>query len=80
MANPTLTLCWSNKSVYELVGSWSQHVAIWMSVSHRSVQVMRYEDMLKSPVKVFVAVVGFQRFKPATEQLQRAIEKSSSPI
>jgi hypothetical protein len=67
----------SESSVYEFIGSWTTHVASWMSVSHRPVYVMRYEDVLQAPSKVFGGLARFLRLAPSPEQLKAAIEKSS---
>ena len=77
MANP---MQWCNpmeNQVYEPMGSWSAHVASWMAVFDRPVFVMRYEDMLRSPLEVFGRLAGFLRLAPTGDQLQRAIDKSS---
>src|SRR5690554_6674861 len=39
----------TDKSVYEIYGSWSQHVESWTRTRHRAIHVMRYEDMLVDP-------------------------------
>jgi hypothetical protein len=36
----------SEKHVYEVYGSWSQHVLSWTRKPHPAIYVMRYEDML----------------------------------
>ena len=36
-------------SVYEVYGSWSQHVESWTRKPHEAIYVMRYEDMLADP-------------------------------
>jgi hypothetical protein len=43
----------SDKQVYELYGSWSQHALSWTRKPHRAIYVMRYEDMLAEPHKTF---------------------------
>ncbi len=48
-----------------------------MSVPHRPVLLLRYEDMLTSPERSFGRLAAFLRLKPDADQLQRAIEKSS---
>ncbi|WP_298355286.1 sulfotransferase domain-containing protein [Rhodoblastus sp.] len=63
--------------VYEFVGSWSFHVASWLSVPHRPVIILRYEDLLAVPERNFARLASFLRLRPNREQLQRAIEKSS---
>jgi hypothetical protein len=77
MADPILRSLISERNVSELVGSWSSHVASWMSIFDRPVFVMRYEDMLRSPLEVFGRLAGFLRLTPTRDQLQRAIDKSS---
>ncbi len=63
--------------VYEFMGSWSFHVASWLSVPHRPVIILRYEDLLAAPERSFGRLASFLRLKPTPEQLRRAIEKSS---
>lgn len=63
--------------VYEFTDSWSAHAASWMAISNRPVHVIRYEDMLRSPERVFGGLAKFLRIKHNPEQLMRAIEKSS---
>ena len=41
------------KQVYEVYGSWSQHVLSWTRKPHPAIYVMRYEDMLGEPAKNF---------------------------
>lgn len=77
MADPLFMSHGSEKVVHEFMGSWSAHVASWLSLSSRPVHVMRYEDMLKTPVRTFGALARFLRLDPTPKQLQRAIDKSS---
>lgn len=63
--------------VYEFMSSWSFHVASWISVPHRPVLILRYEDMLRTPERSFGRVAAFLRFEPDAQQLQRAITNSS---
>ena len=63
--------------VYEFLGSWSFHAASWMSVPHRPILLLRYEDMLTAPERTFGRLATFLRFKPNACELRRAIEKSS---
>lgn len=63
--------------VYEFMGSWSFNVASWLSVPHRPVIILRYEDLLAAPERNFARLASFLRLGPSREQLRRAIEKSS---
>jgi hypothetical protein len=77
MATPGLKTTGNERNVYEIIGSWSQHVASWMGVSGRPVHLVRYEDLLASPERNFALLAQFLRLAPSKEQLQRAIAKSS---
>jgi hypothetical protein len=77
MATPGLKTTGNERNVYEVIGSWSQHVASWMGMSGRPVHLMRYEDLLASPERNFALLARFLRPAPSREQLQRAIAKSS---
>jgi len=77
MAAPRAKSYGSERFVYEFIGSWSTHVASWMSISHRPVYVMRYEDMLGAPSKVFGGLARLLRLAPSPEQLKATIDKSS---
>jgi hypothetical protein len=67
----------SDKQVYELYGSWSQHVLSWTRKPHRAIYVMRYEDMLAEPQKTFGALARHLLFKPSESELADAIDRSS---
>jgi hypothetical protein len=67
----------NDKQVYELYGSWSQHVLSWTRKPHRAIYVMRYEDMLAEPQKTFGALARHLLFTPSDEQLSDAIDRSS---
>lgn len=63
--------------VYEFPSSWSFNVASWLSVPYRPILLMRYEDMLSSPQSSFGRLANFLRLRANSDQLSRAIEKSS---
>jgi hypothetical protein len=67
----------SEKQVYELYGSWSQHVLSWTRKPHPAIYVMRYEDMLADPQKTFGAFARHLLFKPSDDELADAIKRSS---
>ena len=77
MADPVGNIGMGDRRVYEFMGSWSFHAASWMSVPHRPVLLLRYEDMIAAPERSFGRLAAFLRLKPDAGQLRRAIEKSS---
>jgi hypothetical protein len=64
-------------AVYEVQGSWSQHVWSWTRNANRALHVVRYEDLLADPKTAFEAMVRHLLLNPSRRQLTRAIEGSS---
>jgi len=67
----------TKKQVYEVYGSWSQHVLSWTRKPHPAIYVMRYEDMLGEPQRTFGALAWHLLFKPTEAELANAIGRSS---
>ena len=67
----------NDRSVYEVYGSWSQHVESWTRKTHRTIYVMRYENMLVDPVRIFGGLARHLLLRPTDAQLVTAIERSS---
>lgn len=67
----------TDKNVYEIYGSWSQHVESWTRKPHRAIYVMRYEDMLEDPHKIFGGLARHLLMTPTGDQLDLAIQRSS---
>ena len=64
-------------AVYEVQGSWSQHVWSWTRNPNRALRVVRYEDMLADPNKEFAALAEHLLLHPTRRQLAKAIKGSS---
>jgi hypothetical protein len=67
----------NDRAVYEVHGSWSQHVWSWTRNPHRALHVMRYEDMLADPNKAFGALARHLLLNATPRQLKKAVERSS---
>ena len=63
--------------VYEVYGSWSEHVGSWTRKPHEAILVVRYEDMLAKPAEIFGSIARHLRIEASSEQIHRAIELSS---
>ena len=63
--------------VYEVLGSWSQHVLSWTHKPHQALCVMRYEDMLATPERTFGELARHLLLTPTPGQLAGAIDRSS---
>jgi hypothetical protein len=77
MAMVGLETAVTDKSVYEIYGSWSQHVESWTHKPHRTIYVMRYEDMIANPFRAFGGLARHLLLRPTAEQLGKAIERAS---
>jgi hypothetical protein len=67
----------TDKAVYEVHGSWSQHVHSWTRNDNRALHVMRYEDLIAEPDKSFAALARHLLIGFTDSQLQTAIAHSS---
>ncbi len=63
--------------VSELMGSWSQNVETWTRRSLPGLHVMRYEDMMISPVAAFSGLVAFLRLKAPRRRIKEAVRTTS---
>ena len=66
----------SEQSVFQILGTWSQHVQSWTSSAPFRPLVLRYEDLVNRPVRTFekfVAALGLPR---NPERLCRAVRHS----
>ncbi|MGH6892785.1 MAG: sulfotransferase domain-containing protein [Dongiaceae bacterium] len=67
----------NDKLVQEIHKGWSTHVDSWTAQQRPGLAVLRYEDMLKNPIKAFSGLVSFMGLKPPRQRLERAIERAS---
>jgi hypothetical protein len=67
----------TDKAVYEVYGSWSQHVHSWTRKPHPAIYVMRYEDMVAEPTRTFGCLVRHMLLDATPGQLAEAIDRSS---
>ncbi len=64
-------------TVARVIGSWSEHVKGWTQTSHERYLIVRYEDMLTRPDKVFASIMKFIGMKKDLKALKRARQFSS---
>jgi hypothetical protein len=64
-------------SVYEVHGSWSQHVVSWTGKPHPAIYVMRYEDMQSDPERVVTGLACHLQLAASSLQIAEAIDRSS---
>lgn len=66
--------------VYELHGSWSEHVRSWTAMPNQSLHVVRYEDMANEPLRTFAGVAEFLGVPAAAARISGAAERSAFSI
>jgi hypothetical protein len=67
----------TDQFAYEFHGNWSTHVLSWTQQRHAGLHLLRYEDMLASPIKAFAPLVSFLGVNSPADRLARAIQYSS---
>jgi hypothetical protein len=60
-----------------IFSSWSENVKSWTERRHPAVLVVRYEDLIETPVDNFTGIANHTRQWPTQAQLKRAIELTS---
>ena len=66
--------------VYELHGTWSEHVKSWTGTPNQALHVVRYEDMAREPIQTFGAIAGFLGLRVGPERIAHAVERSSFAV
>ena len=64
-------------NVPQIITSWSMHVSSWTQNPEASRLVLRYEDILDNPKKIFRKVESFLGLKRDPNRLKSAIKNSS---
>ncbi len=77
MGTPGFQTRVDENAVYEIYGSWSEHVWSWTRASHPAMHLMRYEDMMDDPAKSFGNLARYLRLDASASQIELAIERSS---
>jgi hypothetical protein len=63
--------------VYELHGSWSEHVQSWTARPNQALHIVRYEDMSREPLRTFTGIAAFLGLPASPARIAGAIERSS---
>jgi hypothetical protein len=77
MAEDGFGMATTEKAVYYVTTSWSEHVESWTTRPDPTCLVVRYEDMLDTPVETFSALANHIMMPHTREQLRHAIELCS---
>jgi hypothetical protein len=77
MADPVAATGGTDQKVYEWHSSWSVHVQSWTSRPDRRLHVVRYEEMVEAPEKIFGSQIRWLGQEPPPERLKQAIRFSA---
>lgn len=67
-------------NVSQPLGSWTQNVESWTGKPNPRLHVLRYEDMLQTPLKAFTGVAKYLNLDASQSRIERAIENSSFKV
>lgn len=73
LGNENVATANDDRFVSQILGSWSEHVKGWADIKHERVLVVRYEDMIEKPAKVFVKIAKLAGLGQDRARVQRAI-------
>lgn len=81
MSDKTATLDhWAirrTSNIPQMVGSWSENVASWISDAPFPVHLVRYEDILRTPSSAFERILDFLGMAVAADRVAQAIDRAS---
>ena len=60
--------------LYQLLGSWNDHVKSWLHAKNLNVLMVRYEDLLTEPKTAFVGMLRFLRHEIDEDLVDMSIE------
>lgn len=69
-----------DRSVFQFLGSWHGHVASWLDAPGLNSHLVKYEDLLRNPVKAFGGVVSYLKLPRDPARLKKAVRFSSFKV
>lgn len=70
----------SPAAVFQILGTWTDHYRSWHGVDNFTPLTLKYEDMVKSPMKSFGAFMRYLGVPKNPARLKRAIKNSSFSV
>lgn len=70
----------TSAAVFQILGTWTDHYRSWHAVENFNPLTLKYEDMVKSPMKAFGAFMRYLGVPKNPERLKRAIKNSSFSV
>lgn len=66
-----------HQQIHQYIRSWTNHVKSWAGLDREKIRVVRYEDMLRTPLKTFTHIARFSDLDASTQSISNAIEQCS---
>lgn len=77
MNDPTGRTYTDEANIFEIHGGWSRHVESWTGHNSSALHWLKYEDLLRKPVKYFAEICSYLELDPPRARLRKAVEFSS---
>ena len=77
IASPNHHTPTTQAAIFQILGGWTNHYRSWFGVENFSPLLLRYEDMVHDPRKVFGRFMRYLGLPKNPERLKRAIRNSS---
>jgi hypothetical protein len=77
IASPSHRVNTTQQGIFQILGGWTNHYKSWFGVENFNPLFIRYEDMVRSPLKTFGRFSKFLGLPKNPERLKRAIRNSS---
>ena len=77
IASPSHRINTTQQGIFQILGGWTNHYKSWFGEENFDPLFIRYEDMVRSPLKTFGRFSKFLGLPKNPERLKRAIRNSS---
>ena len=77
IASPHHRINTTRQGVFQILGGWTNHYNSWFGVENFNPLFIRYEDMIRNPVRTFGKFMKFLGLPKNPQRLKRAISNSS---
>ncbi len=77
IASPYHRINTTQQGLFQILGGWTNHYNSWFGVENFNPLFIRYEDMIRNPVKTFGKFMKFLGLPKNPQRLKRAISNSS---
>jgi hypothetical protein len=77
MASPSHHTKTTSQAIFQILGGWTNHYRAWFGVENFNPLFIRYEDMIRDPMKSFGRFMRYLGLPKNPERLKRAVRNSA---